>query len=97
MTTISLPGRARSIRPFDREAGRTMVHAGDQLLLLDSTPHILGSWPLPGQVVGLADADPMTDTVIFDHEAAVVLQQHGDEVWRLPHAEWGGDFEGAGA
>ncbi|MDO5286943.1 MAG: hypothetical protein Q4G45_09025 [Actinomycetia bacterium] len=97
MSTLSLPGRVRSIRPFDRDAGRTMVHAGNQLLLLDSNPHILASWPLPDDVVGIADADPMTDTVIFGHSAAVVLQQHGEEVWRLPHAEWGGDFESAGA
>ncbi len=97
MTSYTLPGRVRSIRMFDRDAGRVIVHAGDELVLLDDELQVLGSWTLPEGVTGIADADPMTDTVIFDHDSAIVLQQHGEEVWRLPHTGWGGDFEGAGA
>lgn len=97
MTAYTLPGRVRSIRSFDRDAGRTIVHAGDEIVLLDDELNVLGDWPLPPGVVGIADADPITDTIIFDHDASIVLQVHGEERWRLPHTGWGGDFEGAGA
>ena len=73
----TVPGSVRSIRSFDRRAGWTFIHAGSELALLGADLEPLGSWRLPAGVVGLADADPITDTVVFDDGSGIALQRHG--------------------
>jgi hypothetical protein len=85
----TVPGPVRSIRSFDRRAGWTFIHAGSELALLGADLDPLGSWHLPAGVVGLADADPITDTVVFDDGSGVILQRHGKTRWRREHREWG--------
>ncbi|MGV8848185.1 MAG: hypothetical protein ACOH16_01445 [Propionibacteriaceae bacterium] len=92
--TFTVPGPVRSIRSFDRRAGWTFIHAGCELALLGADLDPLGSWRLPVGVVGLADADPITDTVIYDAGPEIVLQRHGTTRWRMPHAGWGPDHSG---
>ena len=85
----TVPGPVRSIRSFDRRAGWTFIHAGSELALLGADLDPLGSWRLPAGVVGLADADPITDTVVFDDGSGIVLQRHGKTRWRREHPAWG--------
>ncbi len=92
----TVPGPVRSIRSFDRRAGWTFVHAGSELALLGADLDPLGSWRLPAGVVGLADADPITDTVVFDDGSGIVLQRHGSTRWRREHRPWGPE-RGGGA
>jgi hypothetical protein len=92
--TFTVPGPVRSIRSFDRRAGWTFIHAGSELALLGADLDRLGSWRLPVGVVGLADADPITDTVIYDAGPEIVLQRHGTTRWRKPHREWGPEQSG---
>src|SRR5665647_3170615 len=91
----TVPGPVRSIRSFDRRAGWTFIHAGSELALLGADLDPLGSWRLPAGVVGLADADPITDTVVFDDGSGIVLQRHGETRWRREHPAWGPE-EGGG-
>lgn len=90
----TVPGPVRSIRSFDRRAGWTFIHAGSELALLGADLDPLGTWGLPSGVVGLADADPITDSVIFDDGTHIVLQRHGTERWRREHPRWGKDQGG---
>lgn len=87
--TYTLAGPVRSIRSFDRFAGWTFVHAGSELALLSADLKPLNTWTLPADVVGLADADPITDTVIFDTGSELVLQRHGATRWIQRHIGWG--------
>lgn len=89
-----VPGPVRSIRSFDRLAGWTFLQAGLEIVLLGSDLDPIGSLSLPSGTVGLADADPITDTVVFDDGSGIVLQQHGDTLWRRGHVAWRSEQSG---
>ncbi len=93
-TTFDLPGRVRSIRTFDREAGRVVVQTAERLLLLDHELEPIGTWDLPEAVCGLADADPVSDRVVHDDGTQIVLCEHGEQVWSVARTPWAGAESG---